>query len=56
MLKEPVLKYIARITRSIRTLPTSVYIKNLIAAYSRLGPPHTPIRKYMGSNMISQKT
>jgi hypothetical protein len=28
----------------------------LIAAYSRRGPPHTPIRKYIGRSIISQKT
>jgi len=28
----------------------------LIAAYRRFGPPHTPIRKYIGTNTASQKT
>ena len=41
---------------SISTLPSSVYRKNLIAAYSFLGPPQTPIRKYIGRSMTSQKT
>ena len=41
---------------SISTLPTSVYRKNLIAAYSRRGPPQTPIRKYIGSSITSQNT
>ena len=41
---------------NISTLPNNVYKKNLIAAYSRRGPPHTPIRKYIGSSMTSQKT
>ena len=41
---------------SISTLPTSVYKKNLIAAYSRRGPPQMPIKKYIGSSITSQKT
>ena len=41
---------------SISTLPTNVKRKNLIAAYSRRGPPQTPIRKYIGSSITSQKT
>jgi len=45
---------IARIPISMKTDPNNVYKKNLIAAYSRLGPPQTPIRKYIGTNMISQ--
>ena len=28
----------------------------MIAAYSRRGPPHTPMRKYIGRSIISQKT
>ena len=31
-------------------------MKNLIAAYSLRGPPHIPIRKYIGRSIISQKT
>ena len=27
-----------------------------MAAYCRLGPPHTPIMKYMGSRTSSKKT
>ncbi len=33
-----------------------VYTKNLIAAYFRRGPPHTPMRKYIGTSTASQKT
>ncbi len=33
-----------------------VYKKNLIAAYSLRGPPHTPIKKYFGSSITSQNT
>ena len=33
-----------------------VYKKNFIAAYSRWGPPHIPMRKYMGKSINSQKT
>ncbi len=40
----------------MNTLPNSVYRKNLMAAYSRRGPPHTPIRKYIGSSITSQNT
>ena len=29
--------------------------KNLIDAYSRFGPPHTPIMKNIGSRTISKK-
>ncbi len=54
--RRSLLKYSIRIAINISTLPTSVYKKNLIAAYSRRGPPHTPIRKYIGSSMTSQKT
>ncbi len=43
------------IASSIATLPTSVYKKNLIAAYSFLGPPQTPMRKYIGTRLTSQK-
>ena len=38
------------------TLPTSVNRKNLIAEYSRLELPQMPMRKYIGTNMTSQKT
>ncbi len=36
--------------------PNSVNRKNLIAAYCRLGPPHTPIMKNIGSRTISKNT
>jgi hypothetical protein len=29
-------------------------MKNLMAAYSRRGPPQMPMRKYMGSSMNSK--
>ena len=54
--RRSLLKYSIRIAISISTLPTSVYRKNLIAAYSFRGPPQTPIRKYIGSSMTSQNT
>ena len=41
---------------SISTLPTRVKRKNLMAAYSRRGPPQMPIRKYIGSSITSQNT
>src|SRR6266566_2347578 len=37
------MKYRASIPSSSRTEPTSVYRKNLMAAYSFLGPPQTPM-------------
>jgi hypothetical protein len=46
----------ARKPKSMNTLPNNVYRKNLMAAYSRLGPPHRPIRKYMGTRTSSQNT
>ena len=52
----PPLKYSARKLRIINADPNSVNRKNLIAAYCRLGPPHTPIMKYMGSSTSSKKT
>jgi hypothetical protein len=50
----PHVKYKARIAMSINTDPNNVYRKNFIAAYSRWGPPHMPIRKYMGRSITSQ--
>ncbi len=42
---------------SISRLPTIVYRTNLIAAYNlRAGLPQTPISRYMGMSMTSQKT
>src|SRR5205823_13099268 len=41
----PPLKYRARKLRIIKAEPKSVKRKNLIDAYCRLGPPHTPDRK-----------
>ena len=40
---------------SIIAEPNSVNRKNLIDAYSRFGPPHTPIMKNIGSSTISKK-
>src|SRR5581483_7038488 len=44
----PPLKYRARNPRIISAEPNSVNRKNLIDAYWRLAPPHTPIMKYIG--------
>ena len=52
----PHVKYSAKIAISMSTDPTKVYKKNFIAAYSRWGPPHIPMRKYMGKSINSQKT
>ncbi len=40
----------------MKTEPKRVYSRNLIAAYSRLGPPQMPIRKYIGSSITSKNT
>ena len=45
----------ARKLSSISAEPNSVNRKNLIDAYSRFGPPHTPIMKNIGSSTISKK-
>ena len=50
------LKYRASMDNRSSTLPARVYRKNLMAAYSFRGPPQIPIRKYIGSSMISQNT
>ena len=52
----PDLSQMATIATSISTEPASVNRKNLIAAYSRRLPPQMPMRKYIGSSMISQNT
>ena len=49
-------KYRARKLTSIRAEPNRVNRKNLIAAYCRLGPPQTPIMKYIGSRTTSKNT
>ena len=46
----------ARKLSSIIAEPNSVNRKNLIDAYSRFGPPHTPIMKNIGSRTISKNT
>ena len=45
----------ARKLSSMSAEPNSVNRKNLIDAYSRFGPPHTPIMKNIGSRTISKK-
>ena len=45
----------ARKLSSISAEPNSVNRKNLIDAYSRFGPPHTPIMKNIGSRTTSKK-
>ena len=45
----------ARKLSSISAEPNSVKRKNLIDAYSRFGPPHTPIMKNIGSSTTSKK-
>ena len=45
----------ARKLSSISAEPNSVNRKNLIDAYSRFGPPHTPIMKNIGSSTTSKK-
>src|SRR5438270_10955849 len=50
----PPLKYRARKLRIISAEPNRVKRKNLIAAYWRLGPPQTPIMKYIGSSTSSK--
>ncbi len=52
----PPLKYRARKARIMRAEPKRVKRKNLMAAYCRFGPPHTPIMKYIGSSTSSKKT
>ena len=39
---------------SMSTLPAMVKRKNFIAAYTRFGPPQTPISRYMGMSISSQ--
>ncbi len=36
--------------------PNNVNRKNLIDAYWRCSPPHTPMRKYIGSSTTSKNT
>ena len=40
---------------SIRAEPRAVNRKNLTAAYTRRSPPHTPMMKYIGTSITSQK-
>ena len=49
-------KYIARKLSNISAEPNSVKRKNLIDAYSRFGPPQTPIMKNIGSSTTSKNT
>ena len=52
----PVRKKSARKLTIIRAEPNSVNRKNLIAAYWRSSPPHTPIMKYIGRSTTSKNT
>src|SRR2546421_5616800 len=52
----PPLKYKARKLRIIKAEPNSVKRKNLIDAYWRVGPPHTPALKYIGGSPSPQQT
>src|SRR2546422_6442587 len=49
------LKYRAKIERSMITNPTCVKIRNFSAAYRRFGPPPKPIKKKKGGVKRSQK-
>ena len=40
----------------MNTDPRKVYRKNLMVAYTRFGPPHTPMMMNIGMSMASQKT
>ncbi len=52
----PVTKNSARKLTIINAEPNSVNRKNLIDAYCRCSPPHTPMRKYIGSSTTSKNT
>ncbi len=52
----PLLKYRKTSAMSISSEPSSVYRKNLKAAYTRLGPPHTPMMMYIGISVASKNT
>jgi hypothetical protein len=43
-----IIKKITMMATSINTLPAIVNRKNFIVAYILLGPPHTPIIRYIG--------
>src|SRR3989441_5362517 len=49
------LKYRAKIERSMITNPTCVKMRNFSAAYRRFGPPQMPIREKIGVMKRSQK-
>src|SRR5688572_15947595 len=51
----PLLKYRYTSATSISSEPASVNRKNLNAAYTRLGPPHTPMMMYIGISVPSKK-
>ena len=40
---------------SMNTDPRNVYRKNFNVAYTRRGPPHTPMMRNIGMSMASQK-
>ena len=44
----PASQYIAMMASSISTEPSSVYKKNLKLAYTRRGPPQTPMIRNIG--------
>jgi hypothetical protein len=48
--------YRAIVPTSIRTLPDNVKMRNLTAAYTRPGPPHTPMSRKTGTSISSQNT
>ncbi len=41
---------------SISSEPSSVYRKNLIAAYTRRSPPQMPMMRYIGISIASKNT
>jgi hypothetical protein len=54
--KVPVCVYRYSNATNISSEPISVYRKNLNAAYTRLGPPHTPMMMYIGISVASKNT
>src|SRR3546814_6506006 len=53
---EPLTKNTAMKLTIISAEPNRVKRKNLMAAYWRFSPPHTPIMKYIGSSTTSKNT
>ncbi|MCY1381953.1 hypothetical protein D9M69_699230 [compost metagenome] len=52
----PVLLYRYSSATSVSSEPSSVYRKNLKAAYTRFGPPQTPMMMYIGISVASKNT